>query len=38
MASGIVTDVEMLVYKFREVENGTATNADLRDSGVWKRT
>ena len=37
MAAGIITAVEMLRFKLRRVENGTATNVYLRDSGFWKR-
>jgi hypothetical protein len=37
VASGIITAVEMLSFKLRRVENGTATDVDLRDSGYWKR-
>ena len=34
---GILTAEEMLSFKFARVENGTATDVDLRDSGFWKR-
>ena len=37
VAGGITTVVEMLSFKLRRVENGTATDVDLRDSGFWKR-
>jgi hypothetical protein len=37
VAYGIITSVEMLSIKLRRVENGTATNVNLRDSGFWKR-
>jgi hypothetical protein len=37
VAGGIKTAVEMLSFKLRRVENGTAAYVDLRDSGVWKR-
>jgi len=37
VAGGIITAEEMLSFKLRIVENGTATNVDLRDSGFWKR-
>jgi hypothetical protein len=37
VAGGIITAVEMLSFKLRRVENGTATHVDLRDSGFWKR-
>jgi hypothetical protein len=33
VASGIITAVEMLSFKLRRVENRTATDVDLRDSG-----
>ena len=31
VAGGFITAVEMLCFKLRRVENGTATNVDLRD-------
>ena len=37
VAGGIITVVEMLSFKLRRVENGIATDIDLRDSGFWKR-
>ena len=37
MAGGITIAVEMLSFKLQRVENGTATDVDLRDCGVWKR-
>jgi hypothetical protein len=37
VAGGTITAVEMLSFKLRRVENGTATDVDLRDSGFWKR-
>ena len=37
VAGGIITAVEMLSFKLQRVENGTATDVDLRDSGFWKR-
>jgi hypothetical protein len=37
VARGIITDVEMLSFKLRRVENGTATDVDMRDRGFWKR-
>ena len=33
VAGGITTAVEMLSFNLRRVENGTATDVDLRDSG-----
>jgi hypothetical protein len=33
VAGGIIIAVEMLNFKWQRVENGTATNVDLRDSG-----
>jgi hypothetical protein len=36
-AVGIITVVEMLSFKLWRVENGSATDVDLRDSGFWKR-
>jgi hypothetical protein len=36
VAGGIITAVEMLSFKLRGVENGTATDVDLRDSEFWK--
>jgi hypothetical protein len=37
VAGSIITAVGMLRFKLRRVENGTARNVDLRDSGLWKR-
>ena len=37
VACGIITAVEMLSLKLRRLENRTATDVDLRDSGFWKR-
>jgi hypothetical protein len=37
VASGIITAVEMLSFKLRRVENGTATEVSLRESGFCKR-
>jgi hypothetical protein len=37
VAGGIITAMEMLSFKLRRVENGTATDVDLRDSGFSKR-
>jgi hypothetical protein len=37
VAGGITTAEEMLSFKWRRVENGTATDVDPRDSGFWKR-
>jgi hypothetical protein len=37
VAGGTITAVEMLSFKMRRVENGTATDVDLRDCGFWKR-
>jgi len=37
VAGGIITAVKMLSFKLRRVQNGTATDVDLRDSGFWKR-
>ena len=37
VADGIITAVEMLSFKLRGVENGTATDVDLRDCGFWNR-
>jgi hypothetical protein len=37
VAGSIIAAVEMLSFKLRRVENGTATDVDLRDSGFWKR-
>jgi len=36
VAGGIITAVEMLLFKLRSLGNGTATDVDLRDSGFWK--
>jgi hypothetical protein len=33
VAGGIITAVEMLIFKLRRVESGTTTDVDLRDSG-----
>ena len=38
VAGGIITAVEMLSCKLRRVENGTATDVDLRDSGFGRET
>jgi len=35
--AGGITVVEMLSFKLRRVENGTATDVDWRDSDFWKR-
>ena len=37
MTGGIIRAVEMLSFKLLSVENGTATDVNLRDSGFWKR-
>jgi hypothetical protein len=37
VAGGIITAVEMLRFKLWRVENGTEKDAELRDSGFWKR-
>jgi hypothetical protein len=34
VAGGIATAVEMLSFKWWRVENGTATDVDLRDSDM----
>ena len=34
---GIITAEEILSFKLPRVENGTATDVDLRDSWFWKR-
>jgi hypothetical protein len=37
VAGGIITAVEMLSFKLRKVDNGTATDVDLRDSECWRK-
>jgi hypothetical protein len=35
---GIIKAVEMLSFKLRRVENGTATDVDVRNSGFGRET
>jgi len=37
VAGGSITAVDMLSFKLRILENGTATDVDPRDFGFWKR-